>query len=78
MFRSQSVFHTAHADTEFLREAIGFTAQRMMDVAVNALTGAPGFGQPEPDRNLPPRMRGAATAPDRAWFGARSGRVPLL
>ena len=30
------------ADTDFLREMIGYTAQRLMDVEVEALTGAVG------------------------------------
>ena len=29
------------ADTDFLREMIGFTAQRLMELEVETLTGAP-------------------------------------
>jgi putative transposase len=31
---------TATADTDFLREVIGFTAQRLMELEVETLTGA--------------------------------------
>lgn len=35
------------ADTDFLREMIGFTAQRLMDLEVQTLTGA-AQGSPAP------------------------------
>jgi transposase-like protein len=37
------------ADTDFLREMIGFTAQRLMELEVESLTGAP-HGNRAPDR----------------------------
>jgi putative transposase len=37
------------ADTDFLRELIGFTAQRLMELEVESLTGAP-HGSRAPDR----------------------------
>ena len=37
------------ADTDFLRELIGFTAQRLMELEVESLTGAP-HGARAPDR----------------------------
>jgi hypothetical protein len=37
------------ADTDFLREMIGFTAQRLMELEVESLTGAP-HGSRAPDR----------------------------
>jgi len=37
------------ADTNFLREMIGFTAQRLMDLEVETLTGA-AHGSRSPDR----------------------------
>ena len=37
------------ADTDFLREMIGFTAQRLMDLEVETLTGA-AHGVRDPDR----------------------------
>ena len=37
------------ADTDFLRELIGFTAQRLMELEVEGLTGAP-HGSRAPDR----------------------------
>jgi transposase-like protein len=37
------------ADTDFLREMIGFTAQRLMELEVGSLTGAP-HGSRAPDR----------------------------
>jgi putative transposase len=40
-------------DADFLPEIIGFTAQRLMDVEVEALTGAPP-GVRSPGRLFPP------------------------
>ena len=37
------------ADTDFLREMIGFTAQRLMELEVESLTGA-AHGERSPDR----------------------------
>ncbi len=37
------------ADTDFLREMIGFSAQRLMELEVESLTGAP-HGARNPDR----------------------------
>src|SRR5271154_7381433 len=37
------------ADTDFLREMVGFTAQRLMELEVESLTGAP-HGTRAPDR----------------------------
>src|ERR1700760_705660 len=37
------------ADTDFLREMIGFTAQRLMELEVETLTGA-AYGARDPDR----------------------------
>jgi putative transposase len=37
------------ADTDFLREMIGFTAQRLMELEIESLTGAP-HGSRAPDR----------------------------
>ena len=37
------------ADTDFLREMIGFTARRLMELEVESLTGAP-HGTRTPDR----------------------------
>jgi transposase-like protein len=37
------------ADADFLREMIGFAAQRLMDLEVGGLTGA-GYGEKNPDR----------------------------
>jgi putative transposase len=37
------------ADTDFLREMIGFTAQRLMELEVGSLTGAP-HGSRAPNR----------------------------
>ena len=36
-------------DTDFLREMIGFAAQRLMELEVGSLTGA-GFGEKSPER----------------------------
>jgi len=37
------------ADADFLREMIGFAAQRLMDLEVGGLTGA-GYGEKNPER----------------------------
>ena len=37
------------ADADFLREMIGFAAQRLMDLEVGSLTGA-GYGEKSSDR----------------------------
>ena len=45
------------ADTDFLREMIGFTAQRLMELEVESLTGAPHGSScarsPHPPQRLP-------------------------
>ncbi len=57
-------------DADFLREMIGYTAQRLMDVEVEALTGAaPGARSPE-------RVNQRNGYRDRAWE-TRAGTVEL-
>ena len=45
------------ADTDFLREMIGFSAQRLMELEVESLTGAPHGARsarsPHPPQRLP-------------------------
>ena len=58
------------ADADFLREMIGFAADRLMELEVEALTGAT-FGTRSPDRT---NSRNGYR--DRPWE-TRAGTVPL-
>lgn len=58
------------SDADFLREMIGYAAQRMMDLEVQALTGA-GYGERNEERS---NSRNGYR--DRVW-GTRAGEVPL-
>jgi putative transposase len=58
------------ADADFLREMIGFAAQRLMEMDVEGLTGA-GWGEKSPDRVV--QRNGYR---DRAWE-TRAGTVEL-
>jgi len=58
------------ADTNFLRELIGFIAQRLMDLEVESLTGAP-HGSRSPDR-----LTHRNGYRDRTWE-TRAGTVEL-
>lgn len=42
------------ADGDFLRDMIGFAAQRLMELEVGGLTGA-GYGEKDADISPPPR-----------------------
>ena len=57
-------------DADFLREMIGFSAQRLMDVEVEALTGAP------PGVRGPNRLNQRNGYRDRTWE-TRAGTVEL-
>ena len=57
-------------DADFLREMIGFTAQRLMDVEVEALTGA------APGVRAPSRLNQRNGYRDRTWE-TRAGTVEL-
>ena len=57
-------------DGDFLRELIGFAAQRLMDLEVEAFTGA-GYGERSPERQT--RRNGYR---DRQWQ-TRAGAVDL-
>lgn len=58
------------ADADFLREMIGFAAQRLMDLEVGGLTGA-GYGEKSSDRLA---QRNGYRERDR---GTRAGTVEL-
>ena len=57
-------------DSDFLREMIGYTAQRLMDLEVEGLTGAP-HGSRGPDRVV--QRNGCR---DRTWE-TRAGTIEL-
>jgi hypothetical protein len=56
------------ADTDFLREMIGFTAHRLMELDVESLTGAP-HGARAPDRLTHRRYHDVPGGPLVASFG---------
>ena len=62
------------ADADLLREMIGFAAERLMELEVQALTGA-GYGERAPDRlaqrNGGPRPRGAPGRPPEVAPGSQ-------
>jgi putative transposase len=57
-------------DADFLREMIGFAAQRLMELEVESLTGAP------PGKRTPERMNQRNGYRDRAWE-TRGGTIDL-
>jgi transposase-like protein len=63
------------ADADFLREMIGFAAQRLMDLEVDSLTGA-GYGEKSSDRLV--QRNGYRERDSEARAGTVELRIPKL